>query len=234
MNKLMMVAGMVALAAALTGCATGGAADADKVAAWQKERTPVEVLKSKIEVKAAGAVVEALDVAPYGIYKAIADKVDKAAVVERYRRIYLGYVADVKALEQQGKSRDAARKEVLDQVKAQPNGSETIAKLNEYLKISKETDFEAIMAWIQKITEELQAASQKFAEQTPQALQQLVDIAKKEGGMAVMKIPSQGKDDLAVIGAQLKDAGVGLALYVEMVNADKEAAKVQVDYPVEG
>ena len=234
MNKLMMVAGMVALAAALTGCATGGAADADKVAAWQKERTPVEVLKSKIEVKAAGAVVEALDVAPYGIYKAIADKVDKAAVMERYRRIYLGYVADVKALEQQGKSRDAARKEVLDQVKAQPNGAETIAKLNEYLKISKETDFEAIMAWIQKITEELQAASQKFAEQTPQALQQLVDIAKKEGGMAVMKIPSQGKDDLAVIGAQLKDAGVGLALYVEMVNADKEAAKVQVDYPVEG
>ena len=234
MNKLMMVAGMVALAAALTGCATGGAADADKVAAWQKERTPVEVLKSKIEVKAAGAVVEALDVAPYGIYKAIADKVDKAAVVERYRRIYLGYVADVKALEQQGKSRDAARKEVLDQVKAQPNGAETIAKLNEYLKISKETDFEAIMAWIQKITEELQAASQKFAEQTPQALQQLEDIAKKEGGMAVMKIPSQGKDDLAVIGAQLKDAGVGLALYVEMVNADKEAAKVQVDYPVEG
>lgn len=234
MNKLMMVAGMVALAAALTGCATGGAADADKVAAWQKERTPVEVLKSKIEVKAAGAVVEALDVAPYGIYKAIADKVDKAAVVERYRRIYLGYVADVRALEQQGKSRDAARKEVLDQVKAQPNGVETIAKLNEYLKISKETDFEAIMAWIQKITEELQAASQKFAEQTPQALQQLVDIAKKEGGMAVMKIPSQGKDDLAVIGAQLKDAGVGLALYVEMVNADKEAAKVQVDYPVEG
>ena len=180
MNKLMMVAGMVALAAALTGCATGGAADADKVAAWQKERTPVEVLKSKIEVKAAGAVVEALDVAPYGIYKAIADKVDKAAVVERYRRIYLGYVADVRALEQQGKSRDAARKEVLDQVKAQPNGAETIAKLNEYLKISKETDFEAIMAWIQKITEELQAASQKFAEQTPQALQQLVDIAKKE------------------------------------------------------
>ncbi len=229
-----MVAGMAALAAALTGCATNGAADKDKVAAWQKERTPVEVLKSQIAVKAAGAVVEALDVVPFGIYKSIADKVDKAAVMERYRRIYLGYVADVKALEQQGKSRDAARKEVLDQVKAQPNGSETISKLNEYLKISKETDFEAIMAWIQKITEELQAASQKFAEQMPQALQQLVAIAQKEGGMAVVKIPSQGKDDLAVIGTQLKDSGVGLALYVEMVNADKEAAKVQADYPVEG
>lgn len=233
MKKLMMVAGVVALAGMMTGCATGKAGE-DKVANWQKERTPVEVLKSKIEVKAAGAVVEALDVAPYGIYKAIADKVDKAAVMERYRRIYLGYVADVKALEEQGKSRDAARKEVLDAVKKQSDGAQTIAKLNEYLKFAKESDFSAISAWIAKITEELQKASEKFAQETPNALNQLVEIAKKEGGMAVVKIPSQGKDDLAVISAQLKDSGVGLALYVEMVNADKEAAKMQADYPVEG
>lgn len=233
MNKLMMVAGAVALAGMMTGCATGKAGE-DKVANWQKERTPVEVLKSKIEVKAAGAVVEALDVAPYGIYKAIADKVDKAAVMERYRRIYLGYVADVQALEKQGKSRDAARKEVLDAVKAQADGAQTIAKLNEYLKTAKETNFEAITAWINQITIELQKASEKFAQETPNALQQLVDIAKKEGGMAAVKIPSQGKDDLAVIGEQLADSGKGLALYVEMVNADKEAAKMQADYPVEG
>ena len=229
----MMVAGAVALAGMMTGCATGKAGE-DKVANWQKERTPVEVLKSKIEVKAAGAVVEALDVAPYGIYKAIADKVDKAAVMERYRRIYLGYVADVQALEKQGKSRDAARKEVLDAVKAQADGAQTIAKLNEYLKTAKETNFEAITAWINQITIELQKASEKFAQETPNALQQLVDIAKKEGGMAAVKIPSQGKDDLAVIGEQLADSGKGLALYVEMVNADKEAAKMQADYPVEG
>lgn len=228
-----MVAGAVALAGMMTGCATGKAGE-DKVANWQKERTPVEVLKSKIEVKAAGAVVEALDVAPYGIYKAIADKVDKAAVMERYRRIYLGYVADVQALEKQGKSRDAARKEVLDAVKAQADGAQTIAKLNEYLKTAKETNFEAITAWINQITIELQKASEKFAQETPNALQQLVDIAKKEGGMAAVKIPSQGKDDLAVIGEQLADSGKGLALYVEMVNADKEAAKMQADYPVEG
>ena len=233
MNKLMMVAGAVALAGMMTGCATGKAGE-DKVANWQKERTPVEVLKSKIEVKAAGAVVEALDVAPYGIYKAIADKVDKAAVMERYRRIYLGYVADVQALEKQGKSRDAARKEVLDAVKAQADGAQTIAKLNEYLKTAKETNFEAITAGINQITIELQKASEKFAQETPNALQQLVAIAKKEGGMAAVKIPSQGKDDLAVIGEQLADSGKGLALYVEMVNADKEAAKMQADYPVEG
>ena len=233
MKKLMVIAGAVALAGMMAGCATGKAGE-DKVAGWQKDRTPVGVLKSKIEVKAAGAVVEALDVAPFGIYKAIADKVDKAAVMDRYRKIYLGYVGDIKALEEQGKSKDAARKEVYAALVAQENGADTIAKLNEYLKMAKETNFEAITAWIQKITEELQAASQKFADETPKALQQLMDIAQKEGGMAVVKIPSQGKDDIAVVGNQLSDASKGLALYVEMVNADKDAAKMQAEYPVEG
>ena len=51
MKKLMMIAGAVALAGMIAGCATGGAGE-DKVAKWQKERTPVEVLKSKIEIKA--------------------------------------------------------------------------------------------------------------------------------------------------------------------------------------
>ena len=55
MNKLMMVAGAVALAGMMTGCATGKAGE-DKVANWQKERTPVEVLKSKIEVNLNSAV----------------------------------------------------------------------------------------------------------------------------------------------------------------------------------
>ena len=68
MNKLMVAVGAVVLAGVVVGCATGKVGE-DKVAAWQKDRTPVEVLKSKIEVKAAGAVVEALDVAPFGIYK---------------------------------------------------------------------------------------------------------------------------------------------------------------------
>lgn len=233
MKKLMMIAGAVALAGMVSGCISGKAGE-DKVAAWQKDRTPVEVLKSKIEIKAAGAIVEALDVALYGIYKAIADRVDKAATMDRYRRIYMGYVADVKALEEQGKSRDAALKEVLDAVKAREDGAETIVKLNEYLKVAKETNFDEITAWINQIQIELQKAGEKFAQEMPNALQQLVDIAKKEGGMALMKIPSQGKDDLGVVGAQIKDSGVGLALYIEMVNADKEAAKVQADYPVEG
>ena len=234
MKKLMIVASAVALAGVIAGCATSGAAGEDKVAKWQRERTPVEVLKSKIEVKAAGAVVEALDVAPFGIYKAVADKVDKAAVMDRYRKIYLGYVSDIKGLEEQGKSKDEARKQVYAALSAQENGAETIAKLNEYLKMAKETNFEAVAAWITKITEELQAASQKFANETPNALNQLVEIAQKEGGMAVIKIPSQGKDDIAVVGQQLADAGIGLKLYIEMTNADKDAAKMQAEYPVEG
>lgn len=233
MNKLIAFIGVIAVAGMISGCVTGGAGE-DKVAKWQRERTPVEVLKSRIEVKAAGAVVEALDIAPFGLYKAVADKVDKAAVQERYRRIYLGYVGDVKGLEEQGKSREEARKTVLKQILEQPDGTQTVAKLNAYLNVVKETNFEAAMAWIQRMTQEIQIATQKFAAESPNAIQQLVAIAKKEGGMAVMKIPAQGKDDIAVVGNQLKDAGKGLALYVEMVNADKEAAKVQADYPVEG
>ena len=232
MKKLMVVAGAVALAGVMAGCATGKAGE-DKVAAWQKERTPVAVLKSQIQVKAAGAIVEALDVAPFGIYKSIADRVDKAAVMDRYRKIYLGYVGDIEALVKQGKSKEAARKEVYAALAAQKDGADTIAKLNEYLKVTKETNFEVIMAWIQKVTGELQAASQKFAAESPKVLQQLTAIAQKEGGMAVMRIPSQGKDDIAVVGAQLADAGKGLAIYIEMVNADKDAAKMQAEYPVE-
>lgn len=235
MNKLMMFAGIAAVAGSImTGCVSGGAAGEDKVAKWQAERTPVEVLKSKIEVKAVGAIVEALDVVPFGIYKSVADKTDKAAVQDRYRRIYLGYVSDVKAKEEAGMSREQAKKEVLDAVRAQENGTETIAKLNEYLAIAKETNFEAAAAWAKKIGEEIAAATQKFSQESPKALQQIVELAKKEGGMAAIKIPSQAKDDLAVIGDQLKDAGVALSLYKEMMDADKEASKLQADYPVEG
>lgn len=233
MNKLMMVVGALALAGVVAGCASGNAGE-DKVAAWQKDRAPVELLKSNISVKAAGVITEALDVAPYGIYKSVADKVDKAAVMERYRRIYLGYVADVQALEEQGKSRDEARKAVLDAVRKQPDGDQTIAKLQEYLKIAKESNFEAIKAWCVKMGEDISAMLEKFSNEAPNALSQIVEIAQKEGGMAALTIPKQGKDDLAYIGDQLADAGKGLALYKEMMDADEKAAQMQADYPVEG
>lgn len=233
MNKLMMVAGAALVAVAMTGCATGKAGE-DKVGNWQKERTPVEVLKSKISIKAAGAVVEALDIAPFGLYKAIADKVDGAAAIDRSRRSYQMYIGSVKEAMEQGKSKEEALKQANAELNAAPDSAKLKADIKAYLEQANKTDFEAIFAWIQKMTEELQKATQKFADETPKALQQLVDIGKKEGGMAIMTIPSQGKDDLAVIGNQLKDAGMGLAIYVEMVNADKEAAKMQAEYPIEG
>ena len=233
MKKLMMIAGAVALAGMIAGCATGGAGE-DKVAKWQKERTPVEVLKSKIEIKAAGAVVEALDVAPFGIYKAIADKVDGMATIDRSRRSYQMYVGTIKELQEQGKSKEEAVKEANAQLNAVENSAQLKADIKAYLEQAQKTDFDACAVWIQKITEELQKASEKFAQEAPNALQQLMDVAQKEGGMALLKIPSQGKDDLAVIGAQLKDSAVGLALYVEMVNADRESAKMQAEYPIEG
>lgn len=233
MNKLMMVAGAALVAVAMTGCATGKAGE-DKVANWQKERTPVEVLKSQISIKAAGAVVEALDITPFGLYKAIADKVDGAAAIDRSRRSYQMYIGSIKEAMEQGKSKEEALKQANAELNAAPDSAKLKADIKAYLEQANKTDFEAIFAWIQKMTEELQKATQKFADETPKAIQQLVDIGKKEGGMAIMTIPSQGKDDLAVIGNQLKDAGMGLAIYVEMVNADKEAAKMQAEYPIEG
>ena len=233
MNKLMVITGAALIAAMMTGCATGKVGE-DKVGNWQKERTPVEVLKSKISIKAAGAVVEALDITPFGLYKAIADKVDGAAAIDRSRRSYQMYIGSIKEAMEQGKSKEEALKQANAELNAAPDSAKLKADIKAYLEQANKTDFEAIFAWIQKMTEELQKATQKFADETPKALQQLVDIGKKEGGMAIMTIPSQGKDDLAVIGNQLKDAGVGLAIYVEMVNADKEAAKMQAEYPIEG
>lgn len=233
MNKLIAFIGAIAVAGMIAGCVTGGAGE-DKVAKWQRERTPVEVLKSKIEVGAAAAAVEALDVAPFGIYKAVADKVDKAAVLERYRRIYMGYVGDVKGLEEQGKSREEARKAVREQILKQPDGTQTVAKLNAYLKFAKESNFEAIEAWIKTMGEELKKAGEKLKEQSPIAMEKLAAIAQNGDRIAAMRLAVKGRNDIAVIGAQLADAGKGLALYVEIVNAYKEAAKMQADYPVEG
>lgn len=235
--KKAVFAAMLALAGlVIVGCVSstkGGAGD-DKVGIWQAERTPVAVLTSNIQVKAAGAIVEALDVAPYGLYKSIADKVDKAGTLDRYRRLYLGYVGDVKALEEQGKSREEASKEVLTALKGMEGGQETLAKLNEYLKVTKETNFEVVFKWIVDVTQQVVNATSKFAEESPKALQQIVDIAKKEGGMAVIKIPAQAKDDLAVIGDQLEACSYGLTLYKEMMEADKKVSELQVEYPIEG
>lgn len=234
MKNLMMVVGALTMAVGMIGCVSTEAADVDKVAKWQKERTPVAVLQSKIAVKSAGAIVEAVDVAPYGLYKSIADKVDKEAVMERSGRVYLGYVGDIQALEAQGKTREEARKEVTSQILAQPDGDATMSELKAYLDAVNESFLEAAGAWIVDITAQLQAATAKFAQEMPNALGQIAEIAQQEGGMAIIRIPAQAKDDLAVVGDQLKDAGKGLALYVEMIEAARKVAKVKADYPIEG
>ena len=236
MNKLMIGAAMLALAGTMVGCATGGAGE-DKIAAWQKERTPVEVLHSKIEIQAAGAIVEALDVDPFGIYKPIADKVDSMAVIDRCRRAYQMYVGTIKELMEgeQKLSKEDAIKEANAQLDALAEKDPQIkADIKAYLEETQKTNFDECIAWANAMFAEIQKASEKFANEAPNALQQLMDIAQREGGMAVVKIPSQGKDELAVIGAQLADSGKGIALYIEMVNADKEAAAMQAEYPIEG
>ena len=244
MKKLMMIAGAAALAGAMTGCGMFGIgsdnfdknADQEANAAslqkevlkWQKERTPVAVLKSKISVKAAGAIVEALDVVPFGLYKPLAEKCDYAFDDYRYHDAYSGYVDNVKALEAQGKSRDDARKEAFAKIDA-----DTQAKVKAYIAKAEKNNWQEIWAWCAKMGEEVAAATSKFAEESPKALNQILEIAKKEGGMAAFKIPSQGKDDLAVIGDQLKDSGKALVYYKQIMGEIEADSKMATEYPAE-
>ena len=219
MKKLMVIAGAVALAGMMAGCATTGG-DEDKVSAfkkevatWQKKRTPVQVLKSKISVKAAGAIVEALDVAPFGLYKPLAEKCDFAFDDYRYHVILSAYNNDVAELVKQGKTKDDAKKEAWARIDKADR-----PKVKAYIAKAAKTNWQEVWAWCAKMGEEVAAATQKFAQESPNALNQIVEIAQKEGGMAAIKIPAQGKDDLAVIGDQLKDAGKALAYYKQIMS----------------
>ena len=219
MKKLMMIAGAAALAGMMAGCATtGGEEDAvtkfkNEVSTWQKERTPVAVLKSKISVKAAGAIVEALDVVPFGLYKPLAEKCDFAFDDYRYHVILSAYNNDVAELVKQGKSEDVAKKEAWARIDKADR-----PKVKAYIEKAQKNNWQEIRDWCAKMGEEVAAATTKFAKESPEALNQIVEIAKKEGGMAIMTIPSQGKDDLDVIGAQLKDAGIALKYYRQIMS----------------
>ncbi len=231
MKKLMVIAGAVALAGMMAGCATTGG-DEDKVSAfkkevatWQKERTPVQVLKSKISVKAAGAIVEALDVAPFGLYKPLAEKCDFAFDDYRYHVILCAYNNDVAELVKQGKTKDDAKKEAWARIDKADR-----PKVKAYIAKAAKTNWQEVWAWCAKMGEEVAAATQKFAQESPNALNQIVEIAQKEGGMAAIKIPAQGKDDLAVIGDQLKDAGKALAYYKQIkseIEADSKETSAE-------
>lgn len=226
MKKLMMIAGAAALAGAMTGCCIFGGASSsapveddpvaklkNEVSTWQKERTPVAVLKSKISVKAAGAIVEALDVAPFGLYKPLAEKCDFAFDDYRYHVILSGYNNNVEELVKQGKSRDAARKEAWARIDAAER-----PKVKTYIEKAEKNNWQEIWAWCAKMGEEVSDATTKFAQESPNALSQIVEIAQTEGGMAAFKIPAQAKDDLAVIGDQLKDAGLALKYYMQIMS----------------
>lgn len=236
MKKAMMIVGAVVLAGMITGCATGKAGGSEdqtsafkkEVATWQKDRTPVQVLKSKISVKAAGAIVEGLDVAPFGLYEPLAGKCDYAFDDYRYHDIYSGYVNDVKALEAQGKAKDAARKEAFGKLDA-----DSQAKVKAYIAKAEKTNWQEVWAWCAKMGDELAAATTKFAQESPKALSQITEIAQNEGGMAAVTIPVQGKKDLGVIDTQLKDAGKALAYYKQIMREIEADSKMATEYPAE-
>ena len=228
-KALLSVFSVLVLAAVVIGCATTktqASAQENKIKKWQDNRTPVEVLKSKISLKAAGAIVEALDVAPFGIYKSIADKVDSAATKDEYRKLALGLEGDIQGLKEQGKSEEEAIKIVIAEVKKMEDGEEKLANLKKYYDEVSKTNYDVVFAWIKTVAEEIVKAGQEFSQESPKAMQQILDLAKAEGGMAAITIPKQAKADLGVIGDQLSDSKEGLALYKEMMERDKKIANM--------
>ncbi len=229
MKKLMVIAGAVALAGMMVGCASNKAAKEGKsekaqkehvdkltkeIKDWQKKRTPVAVLKSKIEVKAVGAMVEALDTVPFSLYKPMAEKCDFAFSDWKYHVILATYLGDVEGYMKQGKSKAEAQK--LAQAGISP---EDWAKTKEYIAKAQKTNWDEIWAWCAKFSEELAAATQKFATESVNAPNQALEILKRDGvgGMALMTVPKQVKGDLDVIGGQLKNTEKAFGFYRQIM-----------------
>ena len=236
MKKLMVIAGVVALAGMMVGCASNKAAKegkpkmtaeeqeeaqkkhvdklTNKIKDWQKKRTPVVVLKSKIEVKAVGAMLEALDTVPFSLYKPMAEKCDFAFNDWKYHVILATYLGDVEGYMAQGKSKAEAQK--LAKAGISP---EDWAKTKEYIAKAQKTDWDEFKAWCAKFGEDLAAATAKFATESVNAPKQALEILKREGvsGMALMTIPKQVNSDLEVIGGQLKNTEKAFGYYRQIM-----------------
>lgn len=112
MNKIMMLAAFAAGVAFASGCSTTGGASKDVVGEWQKERCSSELVQPTVTHPVAKSGVIALAPVASGLYKTTCDYVDKVAATDRGRRIYIGYVNDIKAKVEAGKSKADAEAEV--------------------------------------------------------------------------------------------------------------------------
>ena len=234
MNKLMMAVGAVALAGMMSGCVTGGTAGEDKVAVWQKERAPVEY-QMTFKLTSVCAEVSELLKLPAALYPAVAHQVDLYAEIDRSRRTYIAFVNDVKAKEEGGMSRADAIAEVTKEVKNQADGEQLMADVKKYLDCQK-SRLPQLVADLAKATADAAKAAavladiQKHSQDIIARFQ--AEVSKDPFGLA--SDMSCLKDDIGVITAQAQDMVNGIGLLIEMIKADKDAAEMQADYPVEG
>ena len=231
MNKLMMVAGAAMVAGVMAGCTTTGGASKDVVGEWQKERCSCELVQPTVTHPAAKAGVVALAPVASGLYKTTCDYVDKVAATDRGRRIYIGYVNDVKAKVEAGKSKADAEAEVRAAITPEQK-----KLVDEYLAAVKTSNFDVLLAAGQKLLADIADATLKVTNEGVKLADSLAKDKKlSENVFALAAETSKLTGDLDKIKDQLVDAGVGAKLYVQLVTDDQKAAKeYMADYPIEG
>lgn len=231
MNKIMMLAAVAAGVAFASGCSTTGGASKDVVGEWQKERCSCELVQPTVTHPVAKSGVIALAPVASGLYKTTCDYVDKVAATDRGRRIYIGYVNDIKAKVEAGKSKADAEAEVRAAITPEQK-----KLVDEYLAAVKTSNFDVLLAAGQKLLADVADATLKVTNEGVKLADALSKDKQLSGNVfALAAETSKLTGDLNKIKNQLADAGAGAKLYVQLVTDDQKAAKeYMADYPIEG
>lgn len=219
----------------VSGCAStkgGGRKDRDAVREWQQSRVSAEPVRVTAAVPVVQSGITALAPVPAGIYGAVIPVVDRAAALDRGRRLYIGFVNDVKAGEAAGMARSEAVRQVRDALLGQPGGKEKWERIAEYAAALETSNLDIAKQTYAKLTKDVSDALLLVSGQMTELLGRL--SREEEIGLAEIAIQScRLKDDFGRMKAQLDDANTGLAIYRELIRSDEAAKGYLKDYPVE-
>ncbi len=218
----------VSLVVVTAGCATTQAKKGcDQIAEFQASRAPTDPVKSSLAGTCPSVAVafDPLAVSASTLYRNTVDRVDSQAVLNSNRRTYVGFMNDVKALTEGGKSAGEARAEIE-------------ARLDEGQKKAVE-DYENELAKkdVAAVLLQLQDDLLKIADATARA-NAFNAVARQDPsfaaltGMSMLQANKDLMGDLNSVGRQLKDASKGTYLLIQLCNEDKAAQKFMKDYPV--
>lgn len=252
MNKIMMVAGAVALASLASGCASSGG---NPMLEWQGSRFKAEQINT---AKANGKLpqledvlykslnngnglcaplavpIDAVSPVPAALYLQVVIGVDKMlaaeegrAAMEEYYRLLEGRGDDEKKWTKEEifakwAKDDAARKE------KEPNAKSTIEAIKEYKAFVANSDPDTLIPIINDI---INVQIPKALENVQKTIQTVLDDAKsgklklEATGLELLGGLKNTGNDGAALGKQLADTGVGAAYWLKLAMADSDAKK---------